>query len=142
MKLAIVFLAAIVFAACSQKQQVNDSVNENKKAMRQQIAVKNEATEITRSLQKLEQQGRAMEMFRRVKTNESRRECVTAMEDGQKQTVDLDGRIKNLPDNYKAPLAPIINDLNECLSCSDKALTACVNARAAVNQAIKEIYAP
>ncbi len=79
-------------------------------------------------------------MFRQAGTPENMRECNSSMEEGQKQIKDLEARIKNLPEAYNIQLTPIITDLNECVSCSKNAKTSCVNVRASINKAIKEIY--
>ena len=129
-----------LFLSCSADKPASNVADENKKAKNKETAIKNEATEITRAAQKLEQKGRAMEMFRQAKNAENMRECNIAMEDAQKQTKDLDDRIKKLPESFNIKLAPIIADLNECVSCSDKAKASCVNARASINKAIKEIF--
>ena len=133
-------LTIFLFVSCSGNPPPNNDVDENRKAKNKQTAIKNEITEITRTAQKLEQQGRGMEMFRQAGNAENMRECNIAMEDGQKQIKDLEARIKNLPDSYNAQLSSIINDLNECVSCLKKAMPSCVKARASINKAIAEIY--
>ncbi len=139
MKLCIL-LIAVFFAACSGDSAANTAATENKRAKNKEIAAKNEVTEITRAFQKLEQKGRDMEMFRRANNAANDRECSAAAESAQKQTIDLEARIKNLPENYNVRLLPIINDLNECASCSNNAAESCKNARASINQVIKEIF--
>ena len=126
--------------SCSGKPQVNNVADENKKAKNKEIALKNEVTELTRVAQKLDQQGRGMEMFRQAGNAANDRECNAAMEDGQKQLKDFEERIGKLPDNYRAQLTPIIADLNDCVSCSKKAMDGCRKARASINQAIKGIF--
>ena len=132
----LVFLSA----SCSAESQAGKKVDEEKKARNKQTALKNEAVEITRLAQKLEQQGRAMELFRQAGNEENMRECRSSMEDAQKQVSDLDARIKTLPERYVNRLIPIIADLNECVSCSKKAMTSCVKARSTTNEAIKEMF--
>lgn len=134
--LFFVFLSA----ACSLESQANKKVDEEKKARNKQIALKNEAVEITRLAQKIEQQGRAMELFRQAGSAENMRECSTASINAQKQVADLDARVKALPEVYFNRLMPIIADLNECVSCSNKAMPSCIKARALTNEAIKEIF--
>jgi len=140
MKLCILLFITVLFAACSGKPQANNAPDENKRARNKEIALKNEVTEITRAFQKLEQQGRGMEIFRQANDAANDRECGIAMEDGRKQAVDLETRIKNLPENYHARLLPIIGDATACASCSDKAMDICKKARASINQVIKELY--
>lgn len=140
MKLRIILLTAILFVSCSDKKPNNSAADENKIARNKETAVKNEVTEITRAAQKLEQLGRGMEIYRMVKNSASARECRISFEDGQKRIMDLEARIKKLPDAYNAQLSPIISDLRECVSCANEAKAGCVKARASVNKAIAEIY--
>ncbi len=136
-------LAAFVFISCSDKPQANKSgaaatiANTEKN---RQVALKNEVTEITRLVQKIERQGRAMDSYRVLPGAEGARQCAAIMNDQQKQTADLEARIKNLPENYNARLTPIIGELNDCVSCAKNAIDGCKKARASINQAIKEIY--
>ena len=81
-----------------------------------------------------------MEIFRQANNAANDRECGVAMEDAQKQTTDLEARIKNLPESYHARLLPLIGDVAACASCADKAMDDCKKARASVNQLIKELY--
>ena len=140
MKLCILLLIVIFIAACSDKPQANNAADENRRARNKETAAKNEVTEITRHLQKLEQKGRGMEIFRQANNAANDRECGIAMEEAQKQSADLETRIKNLPENFQLKLLPIIGDAAACASCADAAMDSCKKARASVNQAIKEIY--
>ncbi len=105
-----------------------------------QTAVKNEITKITRLAQTIEQQGRDLQFYRAGIDAESSRQCNLIVEESSKQTTDLELRIKNLPENYRNKLMPIIGELNECVSCAKKALDDCKKARASINQLITEIY--
>lgn len=140
MKLCISLLIAVFFVACSGKPQAKNTADENKRAKNKEIAAKNEVAEITRTFQKLEQQGRGMEIFRQANNAANDRECGAAMEDAQKQIIGLEARMKNLPESYNVRLLPIVGDLTECASCVDKAMNSCRKARASINQAIKEMY--
>jgi len=125
--------------ACSSKPAVN-AVDENKKARNKQIAVTNEVKQLTTLAQKLEKQGRGMEIYRQAGNAENERECNFSMEDGQKQIKDFEARVNNLPDNFKTQLVLLTADLNACVACEKKALESCIKARASINQAIKEIF--
>lgn len=140
MKPYILLLTASLFASCSGSKQANNAADENKKARNKEVAVKNEVTELTRLAQKLEQQGRGMDLLRKVKNPQSQSECAAQMEDAQKQLKDFEARVNNLPDNYKAQLTSITDDLNECIICSKTSTESCVKARASINKTIKEIY--
>ena len=113
----------------------NTKIEKNK-----QTALLNEVSELTRAAQGLERQGRDMDSYRLSSGAESQRTCNVLMEDRQREVNDLEARIKNLPDTYGIRLAPIIPDLNQCVSCSKKAMSSCVKIRAAVNGLIKELY--
>lgn len=139
MKLYSLFLTAFLLAACSSKPVVN-AVDETKRAKNKQIAVTNEVTQLTTLAQKLEKQGRGMEIYRQANNAENARECSIAMEDGQKQIKDFETRTANLPDNYKSQMILLTADLTACVSCEKKALENCVKARASINKTIKEIF--
>ena len=141
MKLHILILAAFLFLSCAAEPPTNNVVvNEQTRAKNKLTAVKNEVTEITRVAQKIEQYGRDLEPYRETSDAESARQCNLIVEDRRKQIVDLETRVNNLPDDYKARLMPIVSDLNECVTCQRKALNGCKKARASINQLIKEIY--
>lgn len=140
MKLYILILSFIFFASCAVKPPIDNAVNENVREKNKQTAVKNEVTKITRLAQAIEQQGRDLQLYREASDAESSRQCKQIVEETRKQTVDLEIRINNLPENYKKGLLPIVGELNECVSCAKKSLDDCKKARASINQAIKEIY--
>jgi division protein CdvB (Snf7/Vps24/ESCRT-III family) len=143
MKLCIsILFAAFLFVSCAVQPQANKpgAANVANTEKNRQIALKNEVTEITRIAQKIEQQGRAMDSYRALPGADGARQCAAVMDDLRKQTADLEARIKNLPENYNARLAPIIGELNDCVACAKQAIEACKKARASINQAIKEIY--
>jgi division protein CdvB (Snf7/Vps24/ESCRT-III family) len=143
MKLCIsILFAAFLFVSCAVQPQANKpgAANVANTEKNRQIALKNEVTEITRIAQKIEQQGRAMDSYRALPGADGARQCAAVMDDGRKQTANLETRIKNLPENYKSRLAPIIGELNDCVTCAKQAIEACKKARASINQAIKEIY--
>ncbi len=143
MKLCIsILFTTFLFVSCAVQPPANKSgaasvANTEKN---RQIALKNEVTEITRIAQKIEQQGRAMDSYRALPGADGARQCAAVMDDQRKQTADLEARIKNLPENYNARLAPIIGELNHCVACAKQAIEGCKKARASINQAIKEIY--
>ncbi len=81
-----------------------------------------------------------MDAYRLALGAENRRVCEQLMEDRRREILDLETRIKNLPENYHAQLTPPLVDLNQCVSCSKQANESCVKARASINKTIKEIY--
>lgn len=142
MKLYILTLTALLFVACSGGAPANNSAPDKEKIERnKQIAAKNEVTEITTTAQKLEKLGREMEILRRPNNPESQRECGIQMDDAQKQVKDLEARVNNLPKPYSDDLAPVLTDLNACVSCAKTtAMESCVKSRAAINDAIRKLY--
>jgi len=140
MKAYILILSLFLSAACAGKPPVNNAANERTKERNKQTAAKNEMIEITRLAQTLEQQGRDMQAYRESSVAESARQCNLILEERQKGIVDLDTRIKNLPENYRNKLMPIVGELNECVSCARKTLNDCKKARASVNEVIKELF--
>jgi len=144
MKLYTTLLIILVITSCSQNQHPpankpaivdNAKIEKNK-----QTAILNEVSELTRAAQRLDRQGRDMDSYRLASGAESQRTCSALMEDRQREVNDLEAKIKNVPDTYSTRLTPIIPDLNECVSCSKKAMSNCVKTRAAVNALIKELY--
>ena len=118
----------------------SDPNKEKTAAKNKQTAMLNEVTNITQIAQKIEKEGRGMNSYRQSAKPESQRECGIIMADEQKQVQNLADRIAKLPESYSRALTPITGDLNDCVACSKKAVENCVKARAAINQAIKEMY--
>lgn len=142
MKLFITASLALLFVACSNAPQENKKIvpDSAKIEKNKQTAVLNEVGKVTRDAQSLERLGRDMDSYRLAADAESRRTCLALMEDRRRETAELETRIKNLPENFSAQFAPILTDLNECVSCSKQAKIGCVKARASINQTIKQIY--
>lgn len=142
MKTAFLIFTILFFIGCSGNQQANtpDPNNEKIIAKNKQTAVANEITLITQAAQKLEKEGRGMELYRNSLKAESLRECNIVMADEQKQIQDLTERIAKLPGEKSVILNAIPNDLNECVTCAKTAMKSCVTARASINEAIKKLY--
>lgn len=145
LKLYLPALTTFLFIGCSAAPpppSENAAAGSIKSEKNRQIALSNEITEFTQAAQKLERQGRDMESFRQWTDAESQRQCKVAMEDRQQQIKALEEKIKKFPDPFGAYLAPIIPDLNECVTCSKKAAASCVKARSSINDAIEKMYPP
>ena len=143
MKLYISILAVFLFISCSGSNPQSDeqaAKNEAIKAKNKHTAAANEATQITLTAQRLEKEGRAMDLYRNSAKSASQRECNSVMEDQQKQVKDLNDRIQKLPDPFNTQLTPIIGDLNVCVSCAKDAMESCVKSRATINGAIKQLF--
>ena len=140
MKLCALLSIVFIFAACSSQPAAVNVIDVNKQAKNKQIAITNEVKQLMTLVQKLEKQGRGMEIYRQAGNAANLRECNRAMEDGQEEIKDFETRTGNLPDNYKSRLIPLTADLTVCVSCEKKALESCVKSRAAINQIIKEIF--
>lgn len=140
MKLFPILLTLIFFAACAQQPPTVNKADEARIAKNKQVAAINEVTQLTTLAQKLEKQGRGMEIYRQANNAINDRECQIAADDAQKQLQDFEARANLVADNYKTRLQPLAADLQICVSCADKALESCVKSRAAINQAIKEIF--
>lgn len=140
MKFYIFLFTLFFFAACSGKPPADNAKAANIKAKNEELAISNEVSAITRTAQKLENQGRGLETYRNSRKVEALRECRTISEGFRKDIADLEIRIEKLPEKYKPQLAPMIPDLNECVACSKKAMDGCVKARTSINKAIKELY--
>ncbi len=141
-KLSIIKLFALFFIACSAAPPANKPAIPNGAIIEKnkQTALLNEVSETVRDAQSIEKLGRNMDSYRLALDAESRRVCNVVMEGNQREIIDFEARIKNLPGGYKDQLAEIIPDLNECVSCSKKAIDSCIKARASINKMIKEIY--
>ncbi len=143
MKFYISIIAILLFLSCSENKPQNDeqaAKNEEIKAKNKQTAAVNEATQITQTAQKLEKEGRGMDIYRKSSKPESQRECNAVMETEQKQISELDERIKKLPKPFNAQLAPITADLTACVSCAKNAVESCVKSRATINSIIKQLF--
>lgn len=145
MKVVIIsaaILLALFFIACSKTTPV-DKPEGQKKAIiekNKQINLLNDVGKILGDAQSSEKLGRNMNSYRLGTDAESKRICSVVSEENRSGVLDLEARINNLPDNYKDRLFPIIAELNECVSCSKKAVDSCVKARASINKLIKEVY--
>lgn len=143
MKFYISILSLFIFISCSENAPQNDeqaAKNEQIKAKNRRTAAVNEASQITQTAQKLEKEGRGMDIYRKSAKPESQRECRAIMETEQKQISDLDERIKKLPEPFNAQLTAITADLNACVSCAKNAVESCIKSRAAINGAIKQLF--
>jgi hypothetical protein len=138
----ITILFTFFFIACSASSKVGKPANQNKALIEKnkQINLLNDVSKILRDAQSAEKLGRNMESYRLGTDAESKRICNVVSEENRAGVIDLEARIKNLPDNYKEQLSPIITDLNECVSCAKKAVDSCIKARALINKLIKEVY--
>ncbi len=142
MKTVFLIFTALLFTGCSESQQASapDPNKERITAKNKQTAVANEITLITQAAQKIENEGRGLETYRNSSAAASLRECNIIMADEQKQIQSLTDRIAKLPEEKSIILAPITNDLNECVACTKTAMKSCVKARASINDAIKKLY--
>lgn len=142
-KLCILPVILFLFSACASVNQPQSRKAPPDPALiekNKQIALKNEVTLVTQAVQKLEQQGRDMEAIRQAPDAESRRQCGVAMEYRQKQVKDLETKVNGFPNPFNSTLTPIVADLNVCVSCARSALPSCKKTRAALNEAISEIF--
>ncbi len=138
----ITILFALFLVACSKTPTANKPAIPNKELIEKnkQTALLNEVGKIVRDAQLIEKIGRNMNSYRLAFDAESKRVCKVVSDENLRGVIDLETRIKNLPDSYKDQLFPIISDLSECVSCSKKAIDSCVKARASINEMIKKIY--
>jgi hypothetical protein len=141
-KIFIAILFTFFFIACSAAPKNDKPAAQNKAIIEKnkQINLLNDVSKILRDAQSAEKLGRNMNSYRLGTDAESKRICNVVSGENRAGVVDLEARTKNLPDNYKEQLFPIIADLNECVSCSKKAVDSCIKARASINKMIKEVY--
>lgn len=141
MRICILILTIFLLSSCGGgKPPADNAKAANLKAKNEEIASSNEVSAITRTAQKLEKQGRGLEIYRNTNKAEALRECGIIAENSRKEISDLETRIQKLSDNYRTRLALVIPDLYECAACTKKAMNGCISARASINTAIKEIY--
>jgi hypothetical protein len=139
---SILFTLSFFFVSCADKPKSNQSAAEvNAIAEKnKQTAVLNEISSLTRTAQRLEGQGRAMDSYRRAPDAERQRICNQIMEDSKRDLAEMQTKINNLPEKHIAALSSITNDLTECTSCSKKAMESCRKARASINELIKQTF--
>lgn len=138
-------VSLFLFTACADPEaekakQAGSLANEQIKEKNKLTAAKNEAVEITKLAQKLEQNGRDLQPYRESADAESARQCNAAVEARGAEITDLETRVNKLPETYKSKLSPVIGELRECVSCAKKGLDDCKKARASINRVIKEIF--
>ena len=140
-KIFLIFTIFVSVGCAGNQQAQNTDPNKEKIiAKNKQTATLNEVTSITQTAQKIEKEGRAMESYRYLTKAADVQRCNSIAADEQKQVQELADRITKLPENYKTILTPITDDLNDCVSCTKKAMDSCVKARASINGAIKQLY--
>lgn len=141
-KLSITIISTFFFVACSAAPRIEKSAAQNKAIIEKnkQINLLNDVSKILQDAQTAEKLGRNMNSYRLGTDAESKRICNVVSEENGREVADLEIRTANLPDIYKDQLLPIIAELNECVSCSKKAVESCVKARASINKMIKEVY--
>ena len=140
--LSVIITFILFLTSCADKPKSNQSAAEvNAIAEKnKQTAVLNEISSLTRTAQRLEGQGRAMDSYRRAPDAERQRICNQIMEDSKRDLTEMQTKINNLPEQYIAPLSSITGDLTECTSCSKKAMESCKKARASINELIKQTF--
>lgn len=144
MKLYISLLFTFIFflISCADKPNANQSsaqVNAIIEKNRQTSEL-NEVSALTRTAQRLEGYGREMDSYRRAPDAERQQTCNRLMEDGKRDLAEMQTKINNLPEKYTAQFTSITGDLNECVSCSKKAMESCKKARASINETIKQTF--
>lgn len=141
MKLLFLIFTLIFFIGCSGAQENAPDPNREKIiAKNKQTAVTNEITLITQAAQKIEKEGRALDLYRNSREPKSQTECKIVMESSLKEIQTLADRIAKLPEEKAVVLAPITTELNECVACAKDAAKSCVKARASINEAIKKLF--
>jgi len=139
MKKVILIFTALFLFGC-QQEAAPDPNKERIIAKNKQTSVINEITLITQAAQKIEKEGRGMELYRNSPKAESQRECNSVMESEQKDIQNLADRIAKLPEEKSVILMPIPETLNQCVACTKTAMESCVKARASINEAIKKLF--
>jgi superfamily II helicase len=140
--LSVIVTFTFFFVSCADKPKSNQSAAEVNAIVEKnkQTAVLNEISSLTRTAQRLEGQGRAMDSYRRAPDAERQRICSQIMEDSKRDLTEMQTKINNLPEKYIASLTSITNDLSECTSCQKNAMDSCKKARASINEYIKQTF--
>lgn len=140
--ISLLFTFAFFLLACADQPKSNKSSAEVNAIIEKnkQTSLLNEISAITRTAQRLEGYGREMDSYRRAPDAERQRTCNQLMIDGKRDLAEMEIKINNLPENYKVQLTSITSDLNECVSCSKKAMESCKKARASINDYIKQTF--
>jgi hypothetical protein len=143
MKFILTLLTTLsLIVSCSQVP--NDNANENAKAKlaekNRETAARNEMVRIIEAAQKLEQEGREMEIYRQYSSPINTAACAKVRAEKSVKMQNLQQQSQSLPENYQSKLVPIYEDLAKCLACDKTAIESCKKARADINQAIRELF--
>lgn len=140
MRLLIFLLTLSFLFACSQTPKTNTNSNTNLAEKNKQTALRNDLVRLVQEAQKLEQEGRTLDIYRTMPSVANTEACLKAVGERSVRLEDFQKKSESLPDNYKTKLLPIYDDLNKCISCEKTALENCKKARANINEAIKEFF--
>ncbi len=138
MKLFIIALNLFLLISCSLEKKTENNANLIEK--NKETALRNEVIRLTQEAQKLEQEGRALDLYRLIPNQHETDLCLKAVEERTSRLEYFEERTAKLPDTYQSKLSLILNDLKQCVACHKKAIENCKKARASINQAIKEFF--
>lgn len=136
MKLFIASLTFFFLVSCSQPANDNANAKANLAAKNKETAAKNEMIKLVEEAQKLEQEGRDMEIYRKFPGSA----CGKALAKKTVKLQEFQTKLDGLTENYKSKLAPIFEDLSKCVACEKTAMDSCRTTRASLNQLIKEVF--
>lgn len=139
----VLIVSLLIFAACGKPSSPSaaEKKNEQIKEKNKLTAAKNEAVEIVKRAQTLEQNGRDLQPYRDSYGGaESAKQCQSIADARGAEITDLETRVNKLPETYKTKLSPVVGELRECVSCAKKGLEDCKKARASINELIKEMF--
>jgi len=138
MRLILLLLVPLLLISCDPppKPQNNANIAEKNK----ETALKNEVTRIIELAQKIEKDGRNLDIYRYSDLPGDKKACLESVAKKTSRLEDFKTRVEKLPDDFRGKLSPIYTDLDKCLACVDKAVESCKKARGAINEVIREIY--
>ena len=142
MKLLITSLILIFLISCSPTPSENTNANAKAKLAEKnkETATRNEMIRLVQEAQKLEQEGREMEFYRKSQISIESGACAKALEKKAAGIAEFQRKMEEMPENYKSKLELIFADLSKCFACEKKAIESCKKARATINQVIKEVF--
>ena len=143
MKFILTLLTTMLFLiSCSQP--ASDNANENAKARlaekNRETAARNEMVRMLETTQKLEQEGREMEIYRQYSSPINTAACAKVLAEKRVKMQEFQQKLEAMPENYKRKLVSIYEDLTKCVACDKTAIESCKKARANINQVIKEVF--
>ena len=136
----LLLLAGFISSACTPEAKPAKNTDPALIEKNKKTALRNQVVVVVQEAQKLEQEGRSLDVFRTMPSEKNNAECMRAVAERTVRLEDFKSKSSALPENYSVKLLPIFDDLDKCVSCTKTAVENCKKARAMINEVIVEFF--